>query len=424
MKNMKKYISALLAITVLLTFAGCSKSTQTAEFENNETQQTETEPQQTSTETATETTVTEEPEVEVNIVASQYSVLDVTDLFSKRDVKQTADTSDAKKYTVTDGQTITITEEGVYVLTGTASNAQIFVNADENAKVQLVLQGLNVTNDSIPVIYVKSADKVFVTTSADSTLAVTGSFTADGDTNTDGVIFSKEDLVLNGTATVTIKSSENGVVSKDDLKVTGGTYIITAGNHGLQGKDSILVYDGDFTIKAGKDGLHSGNDDDDKKGYIYIYDGSFSINASSDGIEAGSVLQIDGGKLDINAAEGLEATYVQVNGSDITIKASDDGINASVNSYSYDVVIEINGGNITINMGQGDTDAVDSNGKLIIRGGNIDITAQFAFDFDGSVSFTGGTVYVNGQQVTSISNSMMGPGGGPGGQGGHGPGRW
>ena len=149
MKNMKKYISALLAITVLLTFAGCNKSTHKEEFENNETQQTETEPQQTST----ETTVTEEPEVEVNIVASQYSVLDVTDLFSKRDVKQTADTSDAKKYTVADGQTITITEEGVYVLTGTASNAQIFVNADENAKVQLVLQGLNVTNDSIRITH-------------------------------------------------------------------------------------------------------------------------------------------------------------------------------------------------------------------------------------------------------------------------------
>ena len=89
------------------------------------------------------------------------------------------------------------------------------------------------------------------------------------------------------------------------------------------------------------------------------------------------------------------------NGGDITIKASDDGINASVNSYSYDVLIEINGGNITINMGQGDTDAVDSNGDLIIRGGNIDITAQFAFDYDRSVSFTGGTVYVNGSYLYS-----------------------
>ena len=81
-------------------------------------------------------------------------------------------------------------------------------------------------------------------------------------------------------------------------------------------------------------------------------------------------------------------------------------------------------------MGQGDTDAIDSNGDLIITGGNIDITAQFAFDFDGQVTFSGGTVYVNGQQVSSITNSMMGPGGGgPGGPGGGpggpgGPGRW
>ncbi|MBQ6907578.1 MAG: carbohydrate-binding domain-containing protein, partial [Clostridia bacterium] len=35
-----------------------------------------------------------------------------------------------------------------------------------------------------------------------STLSVTGTFTADGDTNTDAVIFSKDDLVLNGTGPI------------------------------------------------------------------------------------------------------------------------------------------------------------------------------------------------------------------------------
>ena len=37
------------------------------------------------------------------------------------------------------------------------------------------------------------------------------------------VIFSKDDITLNGKGTLTIKSAAHGIVSKDDLKVTGGT---------------------------------------------------------------------------------------------------------------------------------------------------------------------------------------------------------
>ena len=102
------------------------------------------------------------------------------------------------------------------------------------------------------------------------------------------------------------------------------------------------------------------------------------------------------------------------------IYATDDGINASEKATNYDVQIEINGGNLDITMAEGDTDALDSNGTLTINGGNINITAQFAFDFDLTASLNGGTVTVNGTQVTSITNSMMEGGGGPGGQGGFG----
>ena len=119
-------------------------------------------------------------------------------------------------------------------------------------------------------------------------------------------------------------------------------------------------------------------------------------------------MQIDGGTFTITGAEGLEGTWVQVNDGDIAISASDDGINAANKSSAYTTAAEINGGTITITMGAGDTDAVDSNGNLIITGGTIDITAQSPFDCDGHIQFTGGTVTVNGQQVTTIANQMMG----------------
>ena len=337
------------------------------------------------------------------------SLVSADELFTERDMEQTADLSEAVYLQVSDGQNLTITAEGVYVLSGSAAEASIVVDA-EGAKVQLVLDGLCITNSDFPCLYVRRADKVFVTTAADSSLTVTGSFCGDGETNTDGAIFSKSDLVLNGTATLTITSSANGVVSKDDLKITGGSYRITAASHALEGKDSLRIAGGSFALTAGKDALHAENDEDTEKGWIYIAGGSFSIQASDDGIHAKSFVQIDGGDFAIRACEGVESTYVLLNGGTLGIQASDDGINAASKSSAYRATIEINGGDISISMGAGDTDGVDSNGDLVINGGTIAVTGNSCFDVDGSVSFNGGTVYVNGQQVSSIPVQRMGGG--------------
>ena len=132
------------------------------------------------------------------------------------------------------------------------------------------------------------------------------------------------------------------------------------------------------------------------------------------------MLQIDNGSFEITGAEGLEATYILLNGGDISISASDDGVNAARKSSAYTPTVEINGGTLTIVMGAGDTDGVDSNGNIIITGGTVDVTGRSAFDFDGTSAYTGGTIIVNGQQVSQIPNQMMGggmPGGGRGWRG-------
>ncbi len=341
-------------------------------------------------------------------------VIDATELFTDRDLTQTPDLSDAEVIAVADGEDVLITKEGVYVLQGSASNVTVYVETDEadDAKVQIVLDGVSITNDDFPCIYVKEADKVFVTTTdTENTLSVTGTFTADGDTNTDGVIFCRSDLVLSGLGTLNVSSTNNGVVCKDDLKVTGGTYNIDASSKCLEANDSIVVADGVFTLTAGTDSLHAENDDDDTVGYIYICGGSFTINAGDDGIHAVSALQIDGGEFAINAGEGLEGTYVQINDGNIVIDSQDDGINGAWKSSAYNATVEITGGNITVTMASGDTDGIDCNGDLIITGGYIDVTGRSTFDCDGSITFTGGTVICNGTEVDSIPTQMGGRGG-------------
>ena len=352
--------------------------------------------------------------------ASQGPILDGEEEFSKRDLSQTADLSEAETITPISGQEISISAAGVYVLTGTAENCTVIVDAGNEDKVQLVLDGVSITNADFPCIYVKNADKTFITTAQDSvnTLTVTGSFRSDGETNTDAAIYARDDLTLNGLGTLNVSSTENGISCKDDLKVTGGTLSVSCAADALEAKDSIRVAGGSITLVSGKDGLHAENEDDDSLGYVYISGGTLDIRAADDGIHAVSILQLDGGELSIQAAEGLEGTYVQLNGGTLTISASDDGINAARQSGAYTPTIEVNGGDITVNMGSGDTDALDSNGNLYVNGGTLSITAQSPFDYDGIGQLNGGTVTVNGQEVTVLTNQFGGMGGSYGGFGG------
>ena len=101
---------------------------------------------------------------------------------------------------------------------------------------------------------------------------------------------------------------------------------------------------------------------------------------------------------------------LHTNDGTINIAASDDAINAGYKSAKISPTAEFNGGYVTIVMGSGDTDAVDSNGNLIITGGTLDITAQSPFDYDGVCQKTGGTLIVNGTETDTISNQMMGGG--------------
>ena len=280
--------------------------------------------------------------------------------YSDRDMEQSPDTSDAQTIEMADGQTLSITEEGTYILKGTASDCTVLVNAPE-AKVQLILDNVTVTNTSSPAIYVLAADKCFVTTAegSENALKVSGTFSEDteNDVKTDAVIFSKSDLTLNGKGTLTISSTDNGITSKDELTITGGTYSITASGKGLESNDSAAICDGTFTI---------------------------------------------------DAEEGIESTYIRIDGGTFEISASDDGINAAANSDKNEVQVEINGGTLSIKMGTGDTDGIDSNGNLTINGGNITIECNSPFDYDGTGVLNGGAVVVNGEEVTELTNQFEG----------------
>lgn len=421
MKNSKSKSLIIAAMAVCMMFAGCAETSSSGTASSGSTSSSVTYTDNsssgsTSEDTAVLTNTVKTSEGSDTTVSSEGSKLDISDMFTDRDLEQTADTSEAKTITAEDGKTAEITEAGVYVISGSAENFTVKVDAGDDDKVQIVLDGVSITNDSTPAIYVVNADKVFVTTSSDSTLSVTGSFTADGETNTDAVIYSKEDIVLNGTASLTINSTGNGITGKDDLKITGGTYNITSSLDAIEANDSVRISGGTFTINSSKDGIHCENSNDSTLGYIYISGGSFNINAAGDGVQGTTVVQIDGGELAINASEGIEGTYIQINGGSVDISASDDGVNASQKSNAETVTFEITGGELTVTMSGSDVDCIDANGNVIVSGGTINVSYPVqgpseSFDYDGTSSYTGGTVIINGEQVSEIPTpSMMGGG--------------
>lgn len=217
-------------------------------------------------------------------------------------------TDDTVDGVTVDGNVITITSGGTYIISGMLSEGQLVVDADDE-KVQLVLDNADITCATSAAIYVKSAGKTFITLAegSENILMNTAEFEAIDDNNIDAVIFSKDDLTLNGSGTLTINSENgHGIVSKDDLKITGGTYNITAASHALSGKDSVRIAEGTFNLVSGKDGIHSENTDDSSKGYVYIAGGEFTIDSTGDGIDASNIVQIDDGTFDITAGGGVE----------------------------------------------------------------------------------------------------------------------
>ncbi len=402
------------------------------------------------------------------------SYLDTSDLFTERDLTQTWDESAAATVTLADGasssarsnvtidgDTITITGEGVYVFSGSLSDGQIIVDVEDTEKVQIVLNGADITCSDSAAIYVLNADKVFVTTAegTNNTLTVSGEYDTTDENGVDAAIFSKDDLVLNGLGTLTVISEYgHGVVSKDDLKVTGGTINIDAEKSGLNANDSVRIADGTITIVSGTDGIHAENSEDAEEGFVYIADGLITVTSADDTINASYVLQIDGGEFDLNAAddalhangdmeinggilaiaagddgmhadseltinggtiqitesyEGIEGTVVTVNDGEITLTARDDGFNAAGGNDSSgtsgmmgrdnfdsesDAYLTFNGGTVTVDC---DGDGLDSNGYLIVNGGTILVAGpenagNGALDYGISAEINGGTLVAVG----------------------------
>jgi hypothetical protein len=454
---------------------GCATATQNEQSSTASSGSTASDQTDSSgSEDNTNTTDTNQSTEDIAEALSSSKVVVNTE-FTARDIEVGYDTTSAANIVLNgssiqvsgdgasvEGKVLTITEEGSYILSGTLEDGQIIIDAGDKDKVQLVLNGVAVNCGSNAPIYIKNADKVFITLAEGTKNSLTdgSEYVQNDENNVDGVIYSKADLTLNGSGTLIIRGNyKQGIVSKDDLIITGGTYDITAVKDALNGKDCVKIKAGTFTLNTTTgNGIQSKNSEDSTKGYVYISGGNINIANCKEGIE-GTAIIIEDGTIVINAtddglnaasasstatttdtsnANALSTNFSGINTSStnasssnasdlnnmIITTATDDPITSSATVTSPDT-----GDDTTIardpggmkrgqapsgeepqgnfppdGRGQGSFDGagggpfeVDENCYIRILGGTITVNAQGdGIDTNGSLYISGGTIYVNG----------------------------
>lgn len=335
--------------------------------------------------------------------------------FTGNDLDSDYDEGSAKAISE-DEDIVKITAEGTYLVTG--KHTQILVSAPDTAKIKIALKNATIENTSGPAIYITAADKVFITA-----LEGTENTVSDGteysseyrNDNVDAAIFSRADLTLNGSGSLTINGNlKCGIASKDDLVICGLTLKVTSAGRGIEGKDCVKCSDAKITVNAGGDGIKSTNTEDENRGYVYIESGSFNITAKNNGIEAITALEIKGGDFVIKTGGGSQnavtnsqslnmrdfqpntgaqstednesakaikcASLIAIDGGSFSIDSADDAIHSNSDA-------EINGGNIVISSGD---DGIHADDALIINGGDIKISKSYEGLEGTAVTITGG----------------------------------
>lgn len=296
------------------------------------------------------------------------------------------------------GNIVTIMNSGVYSLSGTLMDGQVIVNSEDEGTVVIILNGVDINSSDSAPIYILNAKKTIVNLANG-----TENYLSDGETHIfadaedeepNSVLFSEDDLVINGLGSLEINANfKHGINSKDDLIIAGGNITVNAVSDGIRGRDSIVVVDANIDITAGNDGFQSNNDKDEEKGFILIEGGIINIVSGNDGIQAETNVTVDSGEITILAGggtqnivvaqnvdeqtkdsalavEGTESTkgikansLIQINGGKINIDSHDDSLHS-------DNVIVINSGILTLST---DDDGIHADNDIIINDGYINI---------------------------------------------------
>ena len=441
----KKLTSVIFSALVFTSFiAGCNDKSSKIndDSQNNESSVSE----------ITESTSDESSEANNSApenVPLDYSefTLDKSTLFSERDLSGEYSKPDAEIILSDNGVTIDgngisaqgseilISEAGTYLFRGSLSDGKIIVNTDKQNKVQLVFDGVDISCANSSPLYVESADKVFLTLTENSvnTLSDGKSYTyeEEGQNEPDAVIFSADDLTVNGKGKLIVNANYNeGIASKNEIVIANSTISIKSVGNGIKGKDNVAISSAVIDITSDKDGIKSSDTQQISTGFVYITDSAITVNAQEDGIQAESAVIAEGNNniniisgggytenTDVHndmmfgggkgfggerfnntqnnqqsdsadsqiSRKGIKAKgYINIENGNYEINSCDDALHSNCN-------INISGGNLNLSSGD---DAVNADNELNINGGTVNIATSYEGIEAAFINISGGDTSV------------------------------
>ena len=400
---MKKISTLGLALTLILTLAACSSSNSVPNntlFPSQPAGNSASEPATTTNVNQASASNAVSVEYDSDDLDSSSNIVGMSYITLKDD-SITLDGSGA----VVEESTITITSSGTYSISGTLKDGQIKIDTQDQEKVKLVLNGVDITYSTSAPIYIVNAEKTVITLAGGTDNRIT-----DGDSyvfedaasdEPSAAIFSHDDLTINGNGSLTVKANyNNGIQSKDDLNVVSGDINISAINDGIKGCDSIAIRDGNIMVNAGGDGLQSNNNDDPERGYIAIEGGTLDITAGLDGMQAETNLVISSGKITISSGGGSVNSSSDIGNPGNTwgdwrnpmpgTATTTSDTSPSAKGLKAEINISISGGAIVIDSSD---DSIHSNDNIVISGGNMLLTSgDDGIHADSTVEINGGEI--------------------------------
>ncbi|MBR4112222.1 MAG: carbohydrate-binding domain-containing protein [Ruminiclostridium sp.] len=208
---------------------------------------------------------------------------------------------------------------------------------------------------------------------------------------------------------ITLETEKDGIQSAGWVKTTGGNITITTSGD--------IVADAELSSK----GIKAAN--------MRISDSVITVNSTDHAIKCDGETEITGGKLTLSSSqgkgitsekdltinadiditgssEGIESKGVlSINGGNINVVSTDDGLNTGGDDPTQDHTMNINGGIVTVNAGG---DGLDANGDINVAGGTVVV---FGPDTDANSSLDSGDfgfgINVTGGRVLALGSMGM-----------------
>ncbi len=291
MKFSKLSALVLAIIMIICVLAACSPSGQTNETESSSMKESQTESKNDS---ASESGVQTESGslAESGTQSESESQTEIAVTFDGSTYNSSVDGAITQE-----GKVFTITKAGTYRLSGTVDNGQIAVNVSKLEQVELKFDGLTVSNSTSAPIYVISADKVEIKLVKDTVNTLTDAYSYSFPPNEDkpnACIYSSDDLTIKGTGTLIVNARyNNGIGTKNDLKIKDATVVINAVKNAIKGNGSITVESGAITVEACKRAFKS-DSLETNKGFVNILGGTINVTATDNVIEATNSISVSG----------------------------------------------------------------------------------------------------------------------------------